>query len=133
VPGFPELLVTNENRALTDQAPFVINTALQYEHFDWGTFRLLYNTVGETIVAAGTRSQDSVLDDIKQQRRDQVDFVWLRNWSPYGQSIKTKLSVENITNDDHLETQRIISANQDFVSSHYFTGVTFNLGMTYSF
>ncbi len=133
IPGFPELTITNENRALTDQAPFVINTALQYEHFDWGIFRVLYNTVGETIIAAGTRQEVSVLDDIKQQRRDQVDFVWLRDWRPFGHQVKSKLSIENITNDDFLETQRIISVDQDFVSGRYFTGVSVNLGVTYKF
>lgn len=133
IPGFPVLLNTNPNRPLTDQAPFVINTALQYEHYNWGVFRLLYNTVGETIVAAGTSQDESMLDDIKQQRRDQVDFVWLRDWAPFGHRIKTKLAVENITNDDFLETQRIISADQNFVSGRYFTGVTFKLGATYEF
>lgn len=132
-PGFDVLLATNANRALTDQAPFVINTALQYEHHRWGLFRLLYNTFGETIVAAGTTQDESSLDDIKRQRRDQVDFVWLRDWVPFGKVIQTKLAVENITNDDYLETQRIISTNTDFVSGRYFTGVSVNLSATYNF
>ncbi len=141
VPGFPELIVTNENRALTDQAPFVVNTALQYDHFRWGTFRILYNTVGETIVAAGTTFQQDRTDDIKAQRRDQLDFVWLREWEAFGERFRTKLAVENITNDDYLETQEVSDLQPDgtleplgtLITEQYYTGVTFGVSLTYDF
>jgi len=57
-PALGDILVpTNEKRALVGQAPFVINAALEYEHYRWGLWRLLYNTVGETINAGGVDIQ----------------------------------------------------------------------------
>ncbi len=143
---FDTSLAANDPRPLTQQAPFVINTALQYQHFRWGTFRLLYNTIGETIVAAGIISEGSgVLDDIKRQRRDQLDFVWLREWGlESGSRLKAKLTVENITNDQYIElqdytvtqpTETGITTLESGTSTlnRYVEGVTFNVGLTYSF
>ena len=141
VRGF-DLTVTNQNRPLTDQAPFIVNAALQYDSYRWGTFRALYNTVGETIVAAGTSSGPAArFDDIVSKRRDQVDFVWLRNWEVFGQRLKTKLSIENITNDDFTETQDLLAPEGSesagplttFVTNRYHEGVTLGLSLTYDF
>jgi outer membrane receptor protein involved in Fe transport len=119
-------------RALTDQAPFVINASLQYDNPRWGLFRLLYNTVGPTIVSAGNTGGGQQLPNILQERRDQLDFVWLRQWQVMGNTLKSKLSVENITNDDFVETQGELNS-QEVVTNHYYTGVTFSVGLTYDF
>ncbi len=119
-------------RALTDQAPFVINASLQYDHFHWGTFRLLYNTVGDTIVAAANSGGGQTSDDVIAERRDQLDFVWLREWSLMGRRLKSKISVENITNDDFFETQGVIDGEL-VVTNRYFTGVSFGASLTFEF
>ena len=115
--------ITNANRALQGQSPFVINAALQWEHYRWGTFRMLYNTSGRTIVAAGANG----LPDIYAERRDQLDFVWINQVDSFGVPLKLKFAAENITNDDYLETQ------EPFVTAQYYSGVSFSLGFSYDF
>ncbi len=137
-PPLANNIAANDPRPLTEQAPYVINATLQYQHYRWGTFRMLYNTIGETTVAAGTANEDGSnrLDDIKRQRRDQVDFVWLNDWDlEGGTNVKLKLSVENITNDQFIETQEFGRGSDTGTSilSEYLTGTTFNVGVTYSF
>ena len=41
--------------AAVRQPPYVVNAALEYDNTRWGIFRLLYNTIGPTIVAKGTQ------------------------------------------------------------------------------
>ncbi|MGH3054396.1 MAG: TonB-dependent receptor domain-containing protein, partial [Gaiellaceae bacterium] len=46
---------TSSSRKLQGQAPYVVNAAVEYEIPPWeGLARLLYNTVGERVAAAGT-------------------------------------------------------------------------------
>ena len=115
-------------KPLQGQSPFVVNAALEYEDYRWGLFRLLYNTVGETIVAKGTKFGESpAVPDIEQQRRDQLDFVWLSEVTIFDVPLSTKFAVENILNDAFEETQG------PRTTSHYRTGVTFSTGVSYSF
>ncbi len=132
LPGQQTVNVTDARRPLTDQAPFVINASIQYDDYRYGLFRLLYNTVGKTIVAAGNNAGGQNLPNVELQRRDQLDFVWLKNWSLLDTPFKTKLSVENITNDDHLETHGQID-DQTVITNRYFTGVSFSAGLTFEF
>jgi outer membrane receptor protein involved in Fe transport len=120
-----------DTRALQGQSPYVINATLEYEHARWGIFRLLYNTIGPTIVAAGTdvqpETEGGILPDIISERRDQLDFVWLLPIDTFGMPATMKLAAENILNDDFLETQG------DGITNRYRTGVTFSVGVSYSF
>ena len=125
------VVATHENRQLQGQAPFVINAALEYEDYRWGLFRLLYNTVGPTLVAGGVDIQpgdaNPGLPDIFQEQRDQLDFVWIGEIAPFGTPLKAKFAVENILNDDYVQMQG------DLITNRYFTGVTFSLGVSYTF
>jgi outer membrane receptor protein involved in Fe transport len=114
---------TNTKRALQGQPDFVINATLEYSNDRLGTARLLYNTIGEQIAAAGTDG----LPDIIQQRRDQLDFVWTRKLDVFGEQVGVKLSAENILNDQFVETQG------DFATVRYVTGVKFGLGVSYTY
>ncbi|MFN8642882.1 MAG: TonB-dependent receptor [Candidatus Binatia bacterium] len=115
-------------KELVAAPPFVVNAALEYDNTRWGVFRLLYNTIGSTIVAKGTKfSGDQVLADIVTTRRDQLDFVWLSDVTLFGTQFSTKLGVENILNDVFEETQGAQ------VTNRYRTGVTFSTGLSYSF
>lgn len=124
---------TNPVRQLQGQAPFTINASVQYEHFRWGTFRLLYNTVGRTLNAVGLdpdgpeNPANQGQPDIFVERRDQLDFVWIVELNPWQQPVRLKFAVENITNDDYLETQGSEATNR------YFDGVSFGLGLSTSF
>lgn len=122
---------TNDSRALQGQAPFVVNSALEYAREDL-TARLLYNTAGRRIEAVGALG----LDDIYAERRDQLDLVL--NWkiTPFGTPLSAKLAVENILNDQFVETQKGRNAaggTDTIVTKHYTEGVKFSLGVSYSF
>lgn len=127
-PGLPTVAPAPGEKPLQGQSPFVINAALEYEDYRLGIFRLLYNTVGDTIVAKGTKFGPSpAVPDIESTRRDQLDFVWLSEITLFDTPFSTKFAVENILNDVFEETQG------PRVTSRYRTGVTFSTGISYSF
>ncbi len=114
---------TNPNRALQGQADLVANAAIQYDHADWGNYRLLFNHVGETIAAAGVDRSP----DIITQPYDTLDFVWTATFSPFDVPLNTKLSVENILNEVYEERQGAL------VTDSFKVGVKFGLGVSYTF
>lgn len=118
-----QLVQTNSNRALQGQADLVANAALQYDNADWGTYRLLYNHVGETIAAAGING----LPDILATPSNTLDFVWNTTFAPFDVPLNTKLSVENILNDDYHEVQGPLTIDR------YEPGVKFGVGVSYTF
>jgi outer membrane receptor protein involved in Fe transport len=125
------ITVTNTTRPLLGQPPFSINASLQYADADYGTFRVLYRTVGRTIAAAGTDVQPDnpggSLPDIYKERRDQLDLIWLKEFDAFGFPLTGKVGVENITNDDYVQTQGNLTVEK------YRTGLTFVFGVSYKF
>jgi TonB-dependent receptor len=119
------------SKPLQGQAPYVINATLEYEHYRWGVFRLLYNLVGPTIVAKGTDidplTAGGILPDIEQQQRNQLDFVWIGEVPVFDVPLSAKFAAENILNDRYLQTQG------PRVTNFYREGVTFSVGVSYSF
>jgi hypothetical protein len=126
-----EITVTNTSRPLLGMPPFSVNASLAYADNDYGTFRLLYRTVGRTIAAAGTdvqnESPDGSLPDIYKERRDSLDFVWITEFSAWDTPLTGKAGVENILNDDFRQTQGPITTEK------YRTGATFVFGIGYKF
>jgi outer membrane receptor protein involved in Fe transport len=116
-------LQTNPTRALQGQPDFVINSSLEYSNDTAGTFRVLYNTIGPQIAAAGVQG----LPDIFAERRDQLDFVWVRQFAPFGKQVSLKFAAENILNDQFIETQG------SFTVGRYTTGVKVGVGISYSY
>lgn len=114
---------TSTKRALQGQAEYTVNTAIEYAHDRWGTARLLYNTIGESLATVGVFG----LPDIFEQRRDQLDFVYLNKVAPFGAPLNLKFGVENILNDRYLYLQG------DEVQRRYKTGVKFSFGVSYSY
>ena len=111
-------------RKLQGQSDYVVNAALEYAHPDWGTVRLLYNTVGPTIFSVQDQSK---LPDIITERRDQLDLVYLGKINPFGVPLNVKLSVENLLNDNYLRTVG------GMTQEDYKTGVTASLGIGYTY
>jgi outer membrane receptor protein involved in Fe transport len=126
-----EITVTNANRPLLGMSPFSVNASLAYSDNDYGTFRLLYRTVGRTIAAAGTDVQpdnpNGSLPDIYKERRDSLDFVWITEFSAWDTPLTGKAGVENILNDDYRWTQGSVTVEK------YRTGATFVFGLSYKF
>jgi hypothetical protein len=122
-PPFQGQVITNTSRQMTGQPNYVINASLEYQNATWGVWRLLYNRVGQTIVAAGVDG----LPDIEQQPRNALDAVWLAPFTVYGTPLTGKVSVENILNDRYLQLQG------DRVTKLYLYGATFKFGVQYTF
>lgn len=114
---------TNQTRALQGQPDFVVNASIEYNNDWFGTARLLYNTIGDQIAAAGAEG----LPDIIQTRRDQLDFAWTHKFELFGEDFGAKFTVENILNDQFIEKQG------KYTTVRYTTGVKFGLGISYSY
>ncbi|MEO6026016.1 MAG: TonB-dependent receptor, partial [Candidatus Binatia bacterium] len=111
-------------RDLQGQAPFVVNATLEYTHPDYGTARVLYNTIGDTI----ERVQDvNSLPDFVKKRRDSLDFVYLKKAEIAGVPLTFKLAVENLINDKYLTTVGGV------LQEDYRTGVTASFGVSYAY
>jgi hypothetical protein len=116
-------VTTSSQRSLVGQAPYIVNAAVDYVDPDWGTARLLYNTAGARILAAGA----NLLPDIFEERRDQLDLVFLTKINPFGTPLNAKVALENLLDDEFTFTQG------DRVQREYTTGVKFSLGLSYSY
>lgn len=68
----PGTLVTNSDRPLQGQSPYVLNFQLQYDRPVWGlSSTLLYNVIGRRISEVGTNQRP----DVYEQPLHQVDWV----------------------------------------------------------
>ena len=113
--------LTNLERPLVNQAPYVLNIALDYEN-DAGTqVRALYNVSGPTLVEVGT----SGLDDAYQHPKHALDLTISQG---IGDHFSLKLSVENILNSEHTVTQGRDSHDYN-VRYRYREGVSASIGV----
>lgn len=120
------------SRALQGQAPFIVNTALDFQHDKFGQIRLLYNTSGRKIEASGPPDENPLtrkprIPDVYLERRDQLDLSYSRSVTVFGVPIKAKISGENLLNDPFVFTQG------GLVQKRFTTGSRFALSMNYSF
>jgi hypothetical protein len=114
---------TNTTRDAVDIPNFIVNAGLEYSVPETMAARLLYTTVGPTLLRAGALGvPDAVL-----QRSDVLDVVlqfpldrWLK------QPLTLQFVAENVLNDQIVETQG------NFVTRTYTRGVSFGLSLTYS-
>lgn len=114
---------TSDDRELQGQAPYIVNLSLDYTHPDWGTARVLYNTIGKRLSAVG----ENPLPDIFEQRRDQIDLVFITEINPFGTPLTAKLGVENLLNDDYVFDEG------GEITRKYDTGVKVSFGLSYSY
>jgi len=84
------LTVTDNERPLVGQAPYVVNLGMTYSSLSGRTnATLLYNTVGDRIFAAGVIP----LPNIVEKSRHMVDFTLK---APLGERANLKVDVRNI-------------------------------------
>lgn len=110
-------------RALQGQSPFVANGSLQWDHPDWGSVQLAYNTAGRYIDVIGVKG----LPEIFVERRDSLDFSMSAKLQKLGLPGSLKLAAENLTNDSVEQTQA------DIARLRYRKGVKFSLGISFQF
>lgn len=136
------LAVTNLERPLQGQAPYIVNAALEYTHPTIGTARLSYSTAGDYLVLIGANG----VPDVTNDRRDQLDLVLikpLKEWT--GLPLTMSLNIENILNERVNWTlpagvtdpgSTPIFTNPGVRSGtvkRYTSGVGFSFGVSYSF
>ena len=114
---------TSNDRALQGQAPYIVNTSLDYTDERLGSFRLLYNTLGRSIDSLGAYG----LPNIFQEARNQLDFVYIREFQLRDQKFGFKFSVENILNDRYLYTQG------GETQERYKTGTVITAGLSWNY
>ena len=118
--------VTNPDRPLSRQAPYIVNVALDYSNDDTGTrVRANYNTVGKRITAVGTQG----LPDVYAQPRHQIDVVISQE---VAEGFRLKASGRNLLNYQFRETQGA-DDDDDAVIRSFRTGMTFGIGATYTY
>lgn len=127
-------LQAEPNRQLQGLAPFVVNASLQYELPNIATARLLYNTAGSNIFAAGTLTNTPngmggfvVFPGIIQDQRGELDFVLTSVIDVFNVPINAKFTVENMLNAAYEQTQG------SEITTRYRNGVQFGVSFGYSF
>lgn len=114
---------TSEHRPLAGQSPFVVNTALDWNHDATKTrVRLLYNVFGERIAQVGMNG----LPDVYEQPRHIVDVAVAQG---VGEHVDLKATIENLLDAPVRFTQGEDGA---FLTNRYRTGQTFWLMATYT-
>lgn len=95
---FPELSsqITNINRPLQGQSPYVVNVNLDYDNKDTGTnATILFNVFGARIDTVGTNERP----DTYQEPFNQLDFVFSQKFGKYGKN-QVRLKIQNILDPD---------------------------------
>jgi len=93
--------ITNPNRPLQGQSPYVVNVNLDYDNKDTGTnATVLFNVFGERIDTVGTEKRA----DTYQEPFNQLDFVFSQK---FGENFKNKIKfkVQNIIDPEAELTQ----------------------------
>ena len=110
-------------RALQGQSPYIANGALEWNHPDWGSAQLAYNTAGRYIDVIGVKG----LPEIYVEPRDSLDFSIVAKLQKLGLPGTVKVAAENILNDRFEQTQA------DIARLRYRKGVKFSLGISFQF
>jgi hypothetical protein len=121
--GGLETVQTNTERDAADVPSFIVNAALEHTIPDVMTTRVLYSTVGPTLIRAGGQG----LPDTFEQRYDVLDVILqfpLQRWTDMPLSLQ--IGAENVLND------QVIQRQGDFTTSRYTRGVTFGMSITYA-
>lgn len=123
----PTTTLTNLERPLQGQSPYLINAMIGYGNDGWGTdATLLFNVFGERLAAVGTNG----IPDEYEQPRPTLDFT-LRQKLPAG--LKLSLKAQNILNSETRFTQEFTGElAEEIESQRYFSGRSISIGLSFS-
>jgi hypothetical protein len=117
--------VTNRDRPLSNQAPFIVNLALDYSNDTIGTSaRILYNVAGKRLVQVGTAG----IPDVYEQPRHQLDLAVSQRVS---KAFTLEATGTNLINDSVRRTQGK-SDDEESLVHRYTTGVSFGISASYT-
>lgn len=109
--------VTNTNRAMVGQAPYMFNTGLTW-NYNEASISLLYNVVGPRITEAG----EIPLPDVVEQKRDIVD---ISARFPLWNNLSVRMDIKNILDAPY----QLLQGN--IVRESYTVGRGFNVGFNW--
>ena len=123
----PVSALTNLERPLQGQSPYVINSLIGYNNSDWGTdATLLFNVFGERLAVVGTNNYP----DIYEQPQPTLDFT-LQQKLPAG--LKLSLKAKNILDTETRFTQEFTGENAEVIETErYFSGRSLSVGISFS-
>ena len=119
-------VLTNRNRPLQGQSPYVVNASLGYDNSDWGTSaNVLYNIFGRRLAIVGTEG----IPDTYEQPRGALD-ISISQRLPAG--LQLRLTARNLLDAESILSQEF-SDGEIIDIERYRTGRTISLGLTYAF
>jgi hypothetical protein len=117
--------LTNTERPMVNQAPYVVNLMLDYEASTGTQLRLLYNVSGKQLVRIGLEG----LDDAYLHPRHSLDFTAAqRLW----EGLQLKLTLQNLLNAEYLITQGK-EYDPKRVAARYRQGVSGSISVGYTY
>ena len=123
-------IITNPSRTLVNQAPWVVNLALNYENESGTNGRILYNVNGRTLVRAGTEG----LPDSYDQSVHSLDFAisqrFLKHFSVRFQ-VQDILSSKRTTTMGKKPEDINDDGTPDNIVREFRNGTTFGVGLAY--
>jgi outer membrane receptor protein involved in Fe transport len=126
IPGDPTIrsvLTTQDSRALTFQAPYIVNTAL-----DWAPkggkarLRAMYNVFGPRLVLVGIQG----VPDLFEMPRHVVDVTGAYK---FDSGFEVRVTAENLLNAPWRFQHGV--ENEDALAQRYLTGTNLNVFLTY--
>ena len=117
--------ITSLSRPMMNQAPWVVNAAIDYDNQESGTSaRVLYNVTGPRIVEVGT----SGIPDAYLHAQHMVDLVASQKVT---EQVSVKLGVDNILNAEYLVTQGM-GLDGNNAREQYTSGTVISVGAGYT-
>lgn len=123
----PTTTLTNLERPLQGQSPYLINALVGYNNSTWGTdATILFNVFGERLATVGTNG----IPDEYEQPRPTLDFT-LRQKLPAG--LQLSLKAQNLLDSETRFTQEFTGEMAEVIESQrYFSGRSLSIGISFS-
>lgn len=131
IPAEQAQILTTASYPLINQAPWVVNAALNYEHQSGINARVTYNVAGSSLVQVGTNGLPNAYFHSFNSLDMSVSKRFNEHW-------RLKLQAENILNDNVLVTQGqkeedvTGDGESDNVRLDYRKGATISVGVSYA-
>ncbi len=122
--------VSEKERRLQGQSPYIVNLGLFYDNYDYGlSANVLYNLFGDKISEVGR----SGFYDVMEQGRNVIDLLVAKTFLT---NFEGKFSIRNILAEDQVFTQKfVINGNQEVTKQvrGITTGTSYNFTLGYKF
>lgn len=124
-------VLTERNRPLQGQSPFVINTSLFYQNEKLGlSSSLMYNVMGKRILVAAKLNQGGVeTPDIYEMPRHVLDFTLNKK---IGSKLELKLGIKDLLAQNFVTQQTYEYVKNGVSKSTVLNNKVYNLGRTWS-